>query len=209
MASTAVPPPAQLSDLLFDVDGVLVSPAFRFRDHLESAHGITPEMTAPFFRGRFIACLTGHAELADELEVYLRGWGCQGTPESFIAKWLCEDSNLDPSMLDLVAELRSRGYQCHVASVQETNRAEYLRETLGFNQVFDKTFFSCDLGAAKPDPAFYGTIRRQLSRLPHELFLVDDSVACVDAARAAGWNAFLHQGPDDRTRLLKTILEHE
>jgi len=75
-------------DVLFDVDGVLVYPPFRFRHYLESKHGITPEMTAPFFRGRFMECVIGQAELGNELGVYLGHWGWRGTPSNFIKLWL-------------------------------------------------------------------------------------------------------------------------
>jgi putative hydrolase of the HAD superfamily len=192
-------------DLLFDVDGVLVHPPFRFRDYLEHNYGITPEVTAPFFRSRFTACVTGHAELRDELRPYLGEWGWQGTVSSFIEAWMREDSTPDTGMLEFVVSLKLRGFKCHVASVQERNRATFLRHTVGFDKLFDQTFFSCDIGAAKPDPAFYIKTQEQLARPPNELLLIDDSFACIEAARAAGWQAFHYKGPADRARLAKTI----
>jgi len=47
---------------------VLVHPPFGFRDYLERYHGITPKMTERVFRGRFHACVTGAAELHEELK---------------------------------------------------------------------------------------------------------------------------------------------
>jgi putative hydrolase of the HAD superfamily len=193
--------------VLFDVDGVLVYPPLRFRDYLERHHGITAVMTAPFFRGRFQACLTGHAHLQDELGVYLDQWKWPGTVGAFIETWLKEDDARDAAILDLVATLRSRGFKCHVASVQERNRAAYLRETMGFESAFDQTFFSCDLGAAKPEPEFYLKIQERLGKPPHELLLVDDSLACFDAALHARWQAFQYSGPVDLARLAARIAE--
>jgi putative hydrolase of the HAD superfamily len=192
-------------DVLFDVDGVLVHPQLRFRDYLERNHSITPEMTAPFFRGPFLVCVTGHADLGEELGVYLDQWGWPGTASSFIETWLREDSMPDAAMLEFVASLRQRGFTCHVASVQERNRAAYLRETVGLVKLFNETYFSCYLGAAKPDPVFYSKVQQRLAKPANELLLVDDSQACVDAAREAGWQAFHYQGPADMPQLAATM----
>jgi putative hydrolase of the HAD superfamily len=195
--------------ILFDVDGVLVHPQLRFRDYVERNHGITPEMTAPFFRGPFLACVTGHASLNEELGVYLDQWGWSGTADNFIETWLREDTTPDAAMLEFIASLRRRGFKCYVASVQERNRAAYLREIVGFAGAFDGTFFSCELGAAKPDPAFYEKVHEQLARPAHELLLIDDSRACVDAALSAGWQAFHYRGPTDLSRLASMITDYQ
>src|SRR5580704_14306386 len=92
-------------DVLFDVDGVLVHPQLQFREYLERNHGITADMTAPFFRGRFMDCARGQAELSDELGVFLDQWKWRGTIRSFIEIWLREDDNLDAAILNLVASL--------------------------------------------------------------------------------------------------------
>jgi putative hydrolase of the HAD superfamily len=76
---------------------------------------------------------------------------------------------------------------------------------MGFERVFDQTFFSCDLGVAKPDPAFFIKIQERLAKPPQELFLVDDSLSCIEAARRVGWQTFHYCGPADLARLISTI----
>jgi putative hydrolase of the HAD superfamily len=139
------------------------------------------------------------------LAVYLDQWGWRATAASFIETWMREDGTPDAAMLHFVASLRWQGFRCHVASLQERNRAAYLRQTIGFERAFDETFFSCDLGAAKPDPAFYAKIQERLLRPLGELLLVDDSRVCVEAAHAAGWQAFHYEGPGDCARLATAI----
>jgi putative hydrolase of the HAD superfamily len=197
---------ATVSDMLFDVDGVLVHP-FRFRTFLGSHYGITAQMTSAFFSGPFRACVTGQAELAEVLPPYLSQWGWQSTTSDFIATWMREDAAADHSMRELVGKVRNLGFRCHVASVQERNRADYLRHTMGFQDAFDETFFSCDLGAAKPDPAFYTRIQKKLGKAPRQLMLIDDSLACVEAALAAGWQAFHYAGTVDRSRLIELLAD--
>jgi putative hydrolase of the HAD superfamily len=200
-------PPSSISEVLFDVDGVLVYPPFGFRDYLEREHGITPKMTEKFFRGRFQDCVTGVAELHDELPNLLQEWGWRGTLGDFLKDWLRQDDLPDHQLLALVAATRERGIRCHIASVQERRRAAYLLDTMGFGQAFDKTFFSCHMGAAKPDMEFYLRAQSSLGRQPRELLLVDDSLTCINAARSAGWQTFHYAGPADQCRLATVLAE--
>jgi putative hydrolase of the HAD superfamily len=75
---------------------------------------------------------------------------------------------------------------------------------------FDPCFFSCDLGAAKPDPAIYATVQERLAAPPDRLLLIDDSAGAVAGARAAGWQAIHYTGQpdlhDEVCRLLADVL---
>ena len=172
----------------FDVDGVLVPP-LRFRDLLAREHAITPEMTAPFFRGPFIECSEGRAQLEHVLPPYLEKWLWKGTPDEFIQLWLDAENALDTDVLEIAAELRQIGLPCFLASVQERLRARYLIDDMGLGRRFDGFFFSCDLGVRKSDVAYFEEIARRSGHAPESLLLIDDTRACVDTARAAGWHA--------------------
>jgi putative hydrolase of the HAD superfamily len=190
-----------ITDVLFDVDGVLVYPVLRFRDYLARVHQILPETTAPFFKGRFHACVRGQVRLQDELAGVVASWGWTEGVEAFIHRWMLEDDSPNSEMLSIVAQLRGRGVRCHVASVQEQCRAEYLRSKMGFADLFESVQFSCDLGAAKPEQAFFERIEQRLQRKSTQLLLIDDLKPCVEAARARGWSAFHYTGPADNDPL--------
>jgi putative hydrolase of the HAD superfamily len=172
----------------FDVDGVLVPP-WRFRDLLAREHAITPQMTAPFFRGPFVACVEGRAELEHALAPYLESWLWKGTPAEFIELWLDAENALDTDVLEIAAELRRSGMPCFLASVQERRRARYLIDDMGLGRRFDGSFFSCDLGRRKSDVGYFAEIARRSGHPPASLLLIDDTPSCVDTARAAGWQA--------------------
>ena len=70
---------------------------------------------------------------------------------------------------------------------------------------FDPRFFSCNLGASKPDPAIYTAAQAQLAESPERLLLIDDSPAAVEGARKAGWQAIQFTGQTD---LLDQVLAH-
>ena len=57
--------------------------------------------------------------------------------------------------LDLVRALRRGGYGVHLGTNQESYRAAHMREVLGYDGLFDVSCYSCELGAAKPDLAFF------------------------------------------------------
>ena len=184
-----------MPEVLFDVDGVLVHP-LRFQAYLAQEHGIGPEHTRGFFRGPFLRCLVGEADLHRELEPFLPDWGWPGTTASFVQAWLEQEDAPIHEVLDFADGLARRGIRCHVASSQERNRAAFLREEMGFGRRFRHLLFSCELGAAKPDPRFFARAERVLGSAGRDLILLDDAPANVEAAREAGWRAVHHTGPD-------------
>jgi putative hydrolase of the HAD superfamily len=60
---------------------------------------------------------------------------------------------------------------------------------MGFAEVFDCLFFSCELGCRKPDHAYYERITGILALGGSDILFWDDSPSAVEGARACGWNA--------------------
>ena len=73
-------------------------------------------------------------------------------------------------------------------------------------QRFDPCFFSCDLGANKPDPAIYAAAQERLAEPPEGLLLIDDSPRAVEGARAAGWHAIHFTGQTDLHQQILSLL---
>jgi putative hydrolase of the HAD superfamily len=176
--------------VIFDIDGVVVHP-WGFRDLLAREYGITPAMTAGFFKGPFIDCVEGRVDVVDALPPYLAEWGWPGDVASFIERWHSAEHTPNHDVLAIVGALREHGLPCFAASVQEHRRARYLARDMGFATLFDGLFFSCDLGARKPQPAYYAAVTSRLAHPPGELLFFDDVPAFVEGARAAGWTAEL------------------
>src|SRR5581483_4808609 len=143
-----------VSALLFDVDGVLVHP-WRFQSTLERDHGITPAMTMPFFRGPFLDCREGRADVLDVLPHYLTSWGWTSSASAFLDAWLASENAPDEAVLTIVKEVRESGVPCFVASSQERRRAQYLSHEMNFNRLFDGQFYSCDIGLASRQRATF------------------------------------------------------
>jgi putative hydrolase of the HAD superfamily len=175
--------------IVFDVDGVLVNPPYRFAKHLEQAHGLTMQHTREFFAGRFLKCLVGQADLKIEIGPFLQRWGIEMPIEKFLARWFEVEHEVDGDLLGVVQSLRQHGLRCYVGTNQERYRTAYLRNEMRFAEHFDGVFASTELGAAKPDAAFYLKVTQALNLPPDEILFWDDSEQNVAAARAVGWQA--------------------
>jgi putative hydrolase of the HAD superfamily len=174
--------------LLFDADGVVIHP-WRFAEYLAREHGLTFDHTRDFFQGIFLECLVGRADLKTAIAPFLARWGWPDTVDAFLQRWFIEEDAPDRRMLAAIADLRRRGLPCYLATNQEHYRLAYMREQMGFGQIFDGIFASADIGAMKHDRAFYTTVTAALS-LPADVILFwDDSAGNVAVARAYGWHA--------------------
>jgi putative hydrolase of the HAD superfamily len=91
-----------------------------------------------------------------------------------------------PTSLDLVRAVRAAGYGVHLGTNQEQHRAKHMRTTFGYDDLFDVSCYSCDLGAAKPDPAFFTEAARRIGAEPAAILFVDDNADNVSGARDAG-----------------------
>ena len=61
---------------------------------------------------------------------------------------------------------------------------------------FDEQFYSCEIGVAKPDPAYFATVLERLQTPADQVVFIDDSPANIEAARKIGIDARLYTGPD-------------
>ncbi len=63
----------------------------------------------------------------------------------------------------------------------------------GFEGMVDDLVYSHEVGLAKPDAAVYELAAGRLGVRPEEVVFLDDVEVNVEAARAAGWHAVLHE----------------
>ena len=187
--------------LVLDVDGVLVR-AGVFADVLERDHGLDRAATSGFFHGPFKDCVLGRTDLKDAISPFLNDWGWSGSVDDCLRVWFEADSTVNDEVLGLVASVRAKGLPCYVASTQESHRAAYLEKVLGFGDAFDGLFFSCRVGACKPERAFYDHVRSTIGVEAQEVLFFDDHDPNVEGARGCGWNAELYRWGDDMRSLL-------
>ena len=108
----------------------------------------------------------------------------------------------------LVRELREAGFGCHLATNQDDLRASYMRARMGYDELLDRCFYSCEVGAAKPDEEFFRRVAAELGVELRELVFVDDTLENVDAARSCGLPAVFWHHRDGVDALRDRLAEH-
>ena len=180
-----------ISTILFDADGVLQSIEPGWEQEMTSFLGPRAATDGPAFLYEiFVAerpTMTGRTDFADAVSAVLRRFDVSASVDAVLAP----STRIvpDTTMIEAVQDLRGAGLQCCLATNQQSRRAAVMRANLGYDQVFDRQFYSCDLGLAKPDPAYFAAIAEVLGADPASILFVDDNEENVAGARTAGLRA--------------------
>ena len=83
-----------------------------------------------------------------------------------------------------------------------------MHEALGYADLFDDTFYSYELGVAKPAPAYFTAVLDRLSLPAEQVLFVDDNRANVDAARTVGLRAEQWHVEDGQDALRGHLARH-
>jgi putative hydrolase of the HAD superfamily len=173
--------------VLWDADGVLQHlPAgweASMRPVIEGAVSDVDACLAEAFQAERPA-LVGRADWLEILPMLLERWGVPHLYDHAVRVWLTIVPQQE--VRELVTSLRGEGVRCYLATNQTEQRGRYMAEHLDYEDLLDGTFWSYELGLAKPDPAFFTAILSRLGIDPGEVLFVDDSVPSVEAARSVG-----------------------
>ena len=183
--------------VLWAADGVLQHGPAGWRAELDALDG--PAFTDAVLAAEAPA-LRGERPLRDALRQVLRAWpGAAVEVEDLLFMW--EQAVVDEEALLLVDEVRASGVTCALATNQHDARRAWMRDTLRLDAHFDAVYYSCELGAVKPEPAFFGHVLADLGLGAAQAGFVDDSPANVEGARAVGLRAVLHDPASGATTL--------
>lgn len=184
--------------ILLDVDGVVIRPRHKyFSDKLSEDYGIPIEDILPFFKTDYKKAAKGQEDLKDILPSYLKQWNWTGTVDDFLNYWFESEKDVDQRVIDLVAQLRTKGIQVFLASDNEAHRAKYLMQDVGLEKHFDGSFFSSTLGWTKSDPEFFKIVVDQIGCLAEEIEYWDDDSKNVDIASEFGIDGRVYSNFED------------
>jgi len=183
--------------VIFDADGVVIrSRPFTFA--LEREFGIPSSIFIPFFTNQFPACLIGRADLKLELASFLPKTPWRKSVDEFISFWFESENEPDPHLIEAIQVLRNEGYVTGMGTNQERYRMDFMRSSMGFDDVFDHVFASCDLGHRKPASGYFEKVSQILKLTEVErIVFFDDRFENVQAAIDSGWEAYLYTSIDD------------
>jgi HAD superfamily hydrolase (TIGR01509 family) len=195
--------------VLFDGDGVLITPPALFSEHYALTIGVDPKSFLPFFKGVFRDALEGKADLKELITANPDIWHWEGDPTPLLTQWFDYENHKDEELLQLVEDLRSKDVLVGLASDQEQYRMEYLREKM-FKGTFDFMFAACEIGYRKIDPIYFDTVLNVLSAGgvsdPSEVIYFDDAQNNIDTASSVGIHAYLYSDVAQVQALLRPAL---
>lgn len=184
--------------LLWDCDGVLQHTHRDWWRYLDDIGG------AGFARRVFAAelpALRGERPMREALTELLaaeaaeRGGAPMSVPE-LLSIW--EQFDVDEDAWALLEEVRALGVRCCLATNQHDQRAAFMRRDKGYDTRVDGAWYSCEVGARKPEPEFFACVLADLgiplgdAERVRRVGFVDDVVANVEAAAALGISAVHH-----------------
>lgn len=170
--------------LLLDADGVLQSipggQIDRAIPHLGDRVDVLDEIFA-----QELPALRGEGDFLVDLRRTFERHGIDLDADELYAD-LWNAIEVAPEMRDLVHRARAAGYGVHLGTNQHRQRAAYMRTELGYDDLFDVSCYSCELGAVKPERAFFERALDRIGAPAATVLFVDDSLRNVEGARAAG-----------------------
>lgn len=174
--------------LLWDADGVLQHTPHQWQEKLDALGG--PGFADAVFEAE-LSAMCGEEPLRATLERLLGEWSHTGLGVAdLLGLW--EQAELDTEALAVVRQVRETGVVSALATNQQDHRRAWMRDHLGIDAHFDHVFYSCELGVAKPDPAYFTRLVEELGLQPDEVGFVDDNPANVESATSVGLVAVRH-----------------
>ncbi|MBI5571320.1 MAG: HAD family phosphatase [Desulfomonile tiedjei] len=196
--------PEVIRVLLFDYGGVVAEEGFR--EGLKASArraGLEPDS---FFELAARAVydsgyLVGRAHEADYWNLVRARSGIT-YPDEELRKEIFERFTLRQWVLDLILDLRARGYWVAMLSDQ-TDWLDQLDRRDDFFQYFDDVFNSYHLGKGKQDPTVFADVARRLEVAPSAMLFIDDNPGNVERAQSQGLRTILYRDPDSLLQDLK------
>ena len=201
---------AVVKHILFDADGVLQYATRHWQLGLQSVLSLEDEAQAKavvedIFRIE-AEVLEADGGFAERLEGVLAKWD----RSSFLSQTLDVIHAIEvyQDVMSTVQSLRRLGIRCHIASNQQTSRAQHMSEGLNYKALFDTEFYSCFVRAAKPKVSFFEKVVAKLGCDPSSVLFFDDRAENVEAARQAGIHATVFLGADGASALCRRLTEY-
>lgn len=195
-----------ITDIIFDLGGVLLDLNMEGITQACQRLGINPELffvktdeknTSTVCQGisaskAITAYQVGEITSEQFLFLVLSHCGEGITREDIIEAWNSCIGLIPMERLDMIKELRRKGYHTHLLSNtndlhwEEIKRRYLSQEGYTCKELFDNVFVSHEVHLAKPAPEIYQYAISQIGRPAAQCLFIDDTLLNVEAARREG-----------------------
>jgi epoxide hydrolase-like predicted phosphatase len=113
------------------------------------------------------------------------------------------------NVLDFIKKMRnSKKYKIYALSNTNAIHIRYLfLNKIDLTEYFDDTFYSYDLGLAKPDLKVYRLVLEIIKSKPEECLFIDDNTINVKAAEKVGMKGLIFKNEKDFLSRIEKIIE--
>ena len=194
------------TDIIFDLGGVLLDLNMQGIGKACQSLGINPELffvktddkiSSTVCQGISASkTITDYqiGEMTSEefLELILSHCAKGITKDDIIEVWNACIGPIPKERLDMILELRRKGFHTHLLSNtndlhwEEIKRRYLSEEGYTCADLFDNVFVSHEMHLAKPDPEIYHSAVRQIGRPAAQCLFIDDTLINVEAAKHEG-----------------------
>ena len=113
--------------------------------------------------------------------------------------------NIDSGTVSLMEDVKKAGYVLGILSNMPHEFLAWARENLPVFSLPHMGLFSCEVNLIKPEEAIYRKLLSMLELESAEVVFFDDKPENIEAARAAGIQAFLWESPENARRELLSL----
>jgi len=194
--------------ILFDADGVIQKSTKDFISTLEifaeaskkrtnhftklyKVVGVKTPTAKSFIKDIFAAeqpCMVSDKDFSSAIKEVLNNWQIDIPLAEVLALWA--NITVFDDVIEVVKNLKTKGYRCCLATNQQSYRANIMRNVLDYDALFDYHFYSCEMGIKKPDCKYFEYIVSTLEVPASQLLFIDDKESNVNAAKQVGLQAF-------------------
>jgi putative hydrolase of the HAD superfamily len=187
------------SAVVFDFGGVLISPITDRISEVAARHGVSMEELLHVLMGPPDVSTEDHPwHRAERGEIAIDGF------QQLVQPW-AEEMGIDltgdefdiildgvfrvhDDVVERILELRADGITTALLTNSFVEFRAHLERHVDFS-IFDLVIDSSEVGCRKPEPAIYELTTERLGVAPDKILYLDDFMANVVGARAAGWDA--------------------
>ncbi len=130
--------------------------------------------------------------------------GFSGTLDEFCALFADIFSEIKP-MTAMHAALRAAGVPTYIFSNTNDIAEGHIRRRFPFFSNFDGYILSYQHGAMKPAAKIYEVVEAQTGHRGDAIVYLDDRAENIEAGKARGWQAILHEMPEKTIPLLRGL----
>ena len=200
-----------LKNIVFDLGGVVVAHNEEgFREKLGKFFDFVfgPDMKCvPSFWCDYDLGLLTIDETAAEVAKFR---DCDAaTAKAHMLQAISLQEEVEPTV-ELIKELKAKGYKLYVLSNMSKEYIEYLRKLPVF-EYFDYQAVSCEQHLGKPDHKFYEYLLSHCNLVPSETIFIDDRKDNVEVAAELGIVPFHfdRRNPEKACEELRTVIYNE